>query len=513
MNTNYASIIMLLNNDESISLSEIEKITKIKKTAILKIINDINNDVQLNGCYIESQRGKGYRLIINEKVKFVDLFRRLNNINQLKVFQQIFLKLIDGPEYTPVKFLEDELYLSRTKVTNEIEKLNVELLNYQLCIDYVRFEGYKLIGSETMIRKYIFDNKLDDSQVNNQLFLKKQVRSMYMTRMKNIQKQRSESFALFEKKSELDEIAYLKVIEKQFDLQNAEKEKSISFITLIKDKYNLNIDDEIFELLLVEYNKLVYFCQYEYVPLDLSVDTYHIVGVNVLKDFISYNNIEISIGRQMELTCYLSLIIQDILFTQNFYDDVTNLDFVIYNKSNTFKAYSFKKMLGNLTQKKIEIVDSIDSIRQMPVNTIILNSEVISTKELECVKNFRRINLNYHERGYTLDEIFGYIVMLQIVDDIRNKVSLEYGLADDINHFILVEKKNVWRCIKCENVNDKMIVDFKNDTLIIGSLDSYEFKDYAFISYILNKLMTIKLNNQTSSDMSGEQLINSFRRL
>jgi len=180
------------NYGEPVSSDYFAKTMGFSKKTIKNDINNLNSDLSKYGAMINSKTGVGYQLFIIDAHLFkVSLLPFLNSdeaskSNSLPInFQRshyIIRKLLAS--FTPVKVMElaDQLYTSRTTISNDLKNVSQLLQIYRLSLVNRANQGLWILGDEHDIRLclvdeyYYFEN--NDLFVNeveySQIFVHKQ---------------------------------------------------------------------------------------------------------------------------------------------------------------------------------------------------------------------------------------------------------------------------------------------------------------------------------------------------
>jgi len=158
-------ILEILQKKTYCSLEEIAKLLGVSTRTVRNDINQLNQDLT-SVALITNERGKGYRLVINEKEVFHNLLNRRNTEDEkLDTSKQriafIIDRLINSEETYTLDDLAFEMHIGRTTLINELKKASVSLGTYNLIIQGKQNKGMKLIGEELDIRFFILDNMFD----------------------------------------------------------------------------------------------------------------------------------------------------------------------------------------------------------------------------------------------------------------------------------------------------------------------------------------------------------------
>lgn len=180
MNTKQITILRLLyqNKNHFITAQEIAYEIDISDRTARKYVGVVNEVVQENGANIEAKRGQGYRLLIEEANVFHIFYRNVCNpmqaekkvipIQDLGERQYYILKqlLLEGNSAL-VEDLADNLFVSRSTISNVLVEIKKILKPYDLSLESKPNRGLYILGKEQakrhFIMEYFFMNKLSDN--------------------------------------------------------------------------------------------------------------------------------------------------------------------------------------------------------------------------------------------------------------------------------------------------------------------------------------------------------------
>lgn len=183
-------IIEVFNTEDILTLNQLVQRTGLKKHDIRQMIDRINHSSELLGCYIEAIRTRGYKLLVLDKHKFIMSLKEMSlRINRLPLKVQVTMKLMNSNGVCKYKDLEEEFFISRSKVDSLITKINEELSEYQVKVVNEKYKGFSLLGDERMIRKYLIENELIN-EVILEILAENSYESRYMNLALVIQRSR-----------------------------------------------------------------------------------------------------------------------------------------------------------------------------------------------------------------------------------------------------------------------------------------------------------------------------------
>ncbi|MFD1362388.1 BglG family transcription antiterminator [Lentibacillus salinarum] len=171
MNTRLQQIIQqLLTTDELQTSSELATALQVSsktiRTDIKEISKLLNNDI----AYIESHRGKGFRInVINEDGFKQFLQKTVEKNNQVvptepeNRIQFLIERLLLQSSYIKMDDLAEELFISRSTLQTDLKNVREVMERYNLFLDHKPNYGIKVFGDEIKIRfcisEYIFNQK------------------------------------------------------------------------------------------------------------------------------------------------------------------------------------------------------------------------------------------------------------------------------------------------------------------------------------------------------------------
>src|SRR5579875_585330 len=158
-------IIELTRKRSHCSLDYLSEILGVSTRTIRNDIKQLNSD--LNGiATLENEKGKGYRLMIQDKPLFDDLVEKINSDKHLHDSPQnriafIIGRLVNTDHVSTLDELAFEMNIGRTTLVNELKKAAAALEAYHLSIRGKQNKGMYLSGNELDLRFFILDNIYD----------------------------------------------------------------------------------------------------------------------------------------------------------------------------------------------------------------------------------------------------------------------------------------------------------------------------------------------------------------
>ena len=164
-------IVILLNLfsnlDAPVSLQVFTDQFHLSLRSIQTDIAEIKETIKEHGLYIENNKNCICMSITNQETAniFMNSIIQDYNLNQFFEDQSsrisyIISKLLDSNDYLKSADLADEMYISRSQISNDIKLAKNMLSSYHLTLISKPYYGIKIIGKENDIRNYIIQEKL-----------------------------------------------------------------------------------------------------------------------------------------------------------------------------------------------------------------------------------------------------------------------------------------------------------------------------------------------------------------
>lgn len=155
------------NLDAPVSLQVFTDQFHLSLRSIQTDIADIKETIKEHGLYIENNKNCICMSITNQETAniFMNSIIQDYNLNQFFEDQSsrisyIISKLLDSNDYLKSADLADEMYISRSQISNDIKLAKNMLSSYHLTLISKPYYGIKIIGKENDIRNYIIQEKL-----------------------------------------------------------------------------------------------------------------------------------------------------------------------------------------------------------------------------------------------------------------------------------------------------------------------------------------------------------------
>ena len=155
------------NLDASVSLQVFTDQFHLSLRSIQTDIAEIKETIKEHGLYIENNKNCICMSITNQETAniFMNSIIQDYNLNQFFEDQSsrisyIISRLLDSNDYLKSADLADEMYISRSQISNDIKLAKNMLSSYHLTLISKPYYGIKIIGKENDIRNYIIQEKL-----------------------------------------------------------------------------------------------------------------------------------------------------------------------------------------------------------------------------------------------------------------------------------------------------------------------------------------------------------------
>lgn len=155
------------NLDAPVSLQVFTDQFHLSLRSIQTDIAEIKESIKEHGLYIENNKNCICMSITNQETAniFMNSIIQDYNLNQFFEDQSsrisyIISRLLDSNDYLKSADLADEMYISRSQISNDIKLAKNMLSSYHLTLISKPYYGIKIIGKENDIRNYIIQEKL-----------------------------------------------------------------------------------------------------------------------------------------------------------------------------------------------------------------------------------------------------------------------------------------------------------------------------------------------------------------
>ena len=155
------------NLDAPVSLQVFTDQFHLSLRSIQTDIAEIKETIKEHGLYIENNKNCICMSITNQETAniFMNSIIQDYNLNQFFEDQSsrisyIISRLLDSNDYLKSADLAEEMYISRSQISNDIKLAKNMISSYHLTLISKPYYGIKIIGKENDIRNYIIQEKL-----------------------------------------------------------------------------------------------------------------------------------------------------------------------------------------------------------------------------------------------------------------------------------------------------------------------------------------------------------------
>lgn len=157
-------LIDLLPRDSFITSEEVASFFKVSSRTIRKWCKEVNNSLAGNGGGIEVKPRLGIRLVIENEEVFTAFLKQISNVDnnvpnsQEERVQYLLEYLLVSEEYVRLDDLSEQLYVSKSSLSNDLKIVKERLKEYNLILETKARYGMKVSGNEFDLRLCITNN-------------------------------------------------------------------------------------------------------------------------------------------------------------------------------------------------------------------------------------------------------------------------------------------------------------------------------------------------------------------
>ncbi|QKG83242.1 transcription antiterminator [Kroppenstedtia pulmonis] len=151
-----------LKNESVLNRSILSKALGVSTKTIQKDIKELNDLMKPYGAEVESRRGNGYKLRIDDKEKFRRFHQYFFQFDSSRIpstqeerITYVLTKLLTGKSYIKLEELAEDLYVSKSTVHLLMKDVTDLLLPYNLTIERRPYHGIRVKGDEISLRSCI----------------------------------------------------------------------------------------------------------------------------------------------------------------------------------------------------------------------------------------------------------------------------------------------------------------------------------------------------------------------
>lgn len=158
MSVRQRKLLCILNSAHGICTgSELSGKLGISERTVRNDIRDINHMLESFRIYIKAVHGKGYYLKIGNRRVFLELLAEKDNLQTKEDrIKTLLLKLIKGNEFLDLRELEDDMYISKTTLENDLKIIKKRIMENRPYIQLLRNgNNIRLADDETKKRSIL----------------------------------------------------------------------------------------------------------------------------------------------------------------------------------------------------------------------------------------------------------------------------------------------------------------------------------------------------------------------
>ena len=150
---------ILLSENEPVSSKKLSFQLGISEKTIQKYMGYLKETLASSGATLETKQRVGSYISIKDKEKFQEFLISFNNASLMEDptlrKRYILTRLVSTDEYINIYDLSDEINISPTLTRNIFKELSTIVQKYDLKLEHSHFNGYRIIGDESNIRRIL----------------------------------------------------------------------------------------------------------------------------------------------------------------------------------------------------------------------------------------------------------------------------------------------------------------------------------------------------------------------
>lgn len=512
MDIDIITIIDALKSSERLTLVQLEAMTNLKKHKINSVIEYINSKSDDFGCQILVLRGKGYMLIVEDKYLFLTTINKLRkDVKGHSMRSQLFQLLVYSDTYVTSQEIEANLYITRAKVKNLVERLGKQIEAYDLKVEYRKYQGYRIYGSEERIRCYLVDRNIYNN--DDKCYMLGGLEQV-MYQVKLVQSERVEAGYTFkdEKSQFKNEEEYRHAVEKLLD-PDIKYQEELKFVNekFIKtyQVFDWNLEVTFHKACM----QVIYAMKNNFIPLREVSKTTNYIAVNIVNDICQIFKCNISEERKRQLSQLIYPVIEYSI--DSYYDDFA-MDYnniCILANSNQIKLRRAMDLIRRIVPKaQISIVspDKIEETIQMQSDLNIVLNE-ITMDEIRYLLHAPIININPNGKMMSINELYSYLYTRKLIGEIRDYLHVINKVSQ--SRVELKQEYEKWSLLVSKDLGMQMCVCYESHDLIVS--------EQYFNSSLHTRVMILKIFENIASKhvetgenqvITVEGVVNEIRR-
>lgn len=161
----------LLKEKEPVSMEDLAFEIGVSKKTVVKYMNLLRDLLQEHGACIVTKQRVGSFISIQNPDLFQSFVNQINSNSFLDdpVFRKryVLTRLILSDNYLDIYEFSDELCISPSLLRSIFKELSPVLVRYNLKLDHSHFHGYRVVGTETDIRRCLVRECKESSSLAN----------------------------------------------------------------------------------------------------------------------------------------------------------------------------------------------------------------------------------------------------------------------------------------------------------------------------------------------------------
>jgi lichenan operon transcriptional antiterminator len=171
-------LMLLIDNKKCLTGDEISKLIGVSSRTIRTDMKNLNDLLKVNGGGINSDKSKGYSLLIKDKKAFEKFQINEDDNNPLEVnvstpeerisyiTTKLLFNALNDEQITQMD-LADEMFISLSTLKNDLKDVEKKLAKYDLKVIGYKTKGMIVYGNEAQIRYFISEHIFNNTEIQN----------------------------------------------------------------------------------------------------------------------------------------------------------------------------------------------------------------------------------------------------------------------------------------------------------------------------------------------------------
>lgn len=156
MDERLGTVLDMLEQSDSRTSEQLASALGVTSRTVRTLISQSQRQLGTIGAEIESKPGVGYRLLVHNRNAFEAGRRTIRNRALPSTHDErtryILQLLLTSRDYVKLDEIAEALFVSRTTISQDLRRVEEELVEYSLLIDRKPYHGVKAVGAEFDIR-------------------------------------------------------------------------------------------------------------------------------------------------------------------------------------------------------------------------------------------------------------------------------------------------------------------------------------------------------------------------